>query len=132
MAATAGYDVTIVEINNQLVEQAQNSIKNSLGRVAKKQFKDDTDKQTQFVTDVSKRVNGSSDLQGVVKGTDLVIEAIVENIGIKHKLFESIDKVNNCVQFPYLFPLFSYFYCYFSTFSAFWTWIKYNNGDEYK
>lgn len=76
-----------------MVEQAQNSIKNSLGRVAKKQFKDDGDKQTQFVTDVLKRINGSSDLQGVVKGTDLVIEAIVENIGIKHKLFESIDKV---------------------------------------
>lgn len=99
MAATAGYDVTIVEINNQLVEQAQNSIKNSLGRVAKKQFKDDADKQTQFVTDVFKRVNGSSDLQGVVKCTDLVIEAIVENIGIKHKLFESIDKVNCCALF---------------------------------
>lgn len=76
-----------------MVEQAQNSIKNSLGRVAKKQYKDDGDKQTKFVTDILKRINGSSDLQGVVKGTDLVIEAIVENIGIKHKLFESIDKV---------------------------------------
>lgn len=86
--------MTIVEINNQLVEQAQKSIKNSLGRVAKKQFKDDAGKQNQFVTDVFQRVNGSSDLQGVVKETDLVIEAIVENIGIKHKLFESIDKVN--------------------------------------
>lgn len=76
-----------------MVEQAQNSIKNSLNRVAKKQFKDDGDKQGQFMTDVLKRLNGSSDLAGVVKGTDLVIEAIVENIGIKHKLFESIDKV---------------------------------------
>ncbi|XP_031627202.1 hydroxyacyl-coenzyme A dehydrogenase, mitochondrial-like [Contarinia nasturtii] len=93
VAATAGYDVTIVEVNNQLVEQAQNSIKNSLGRVAKKQFKDDTNEQTKFVSNVLNRINGSSDLQGVVKGTDLVIEAIVENINIKHKLFESIDKV---------------------------------------
>lgn len=93
VAATAGYDVTIVEINNQLVEQAQTSIKNSLTRVAKKQFKDDATKQNQFVGDVLKRLNGSSDLPGVVKGTDLVIEAIVEKIDVKHKLFESIDKI---------------------------------------
>lgn len=85
--------MTIVEINNQLVEKAQNGIKNSLSRVAKKQFKDDGDQQGQFVADVLKRLNGSSDLAGVVKETDIVIEAIVENIAIKHKLFESIDKV---------------------------------------
>lgn len=96
VAAQAGYDVTIVEINNKLVEQAQTSIKNSLTRVAKKQFKDDASKQNQFVGDVLKRLNGSSDLPGVIKGTDLVIEAIVEKLDVKHKLFESIDKVS-CV-----------------------------------
>lgn len=85
--------MTIVEINNQLVEQAHSSIKNSLTRVAKKQFKDDADKQNQFVSSVLKRLNGSSDLPGVVKETDLVIEAIVEKLDVKHKLFESIDKV---------------------------------------
>jgi len=93
VTAAAGYDVTIVEINNQLVEQAQNSIKNSLSRVAKKQFKDDAAKQDQFMSAVLKRLNGSSDLAGVVKGTDLVIEAIVEKLDVKHKLFESIDKI---------------------------------------
>jgi len=93
VTAAAGYDVTIVEINNQLVEQAQNSIKNSLSRVAKKQFKDDAAKQDQFMSAVMKRLNGSSDLAGVVKGTDLVIEAIVEKLDVKHKLFESIDKI---------------------------------------
>lgn len=93
VAATAGYNVTIVEMNNQLVEKAQNSIKTSLQRVANKKFKDDGDQQNKFIGDVLKRLNGSSDLNGVVKETDLVIEAIVENMGIKHKLFESIDKV---------------------------------------
>lgn len=75
------------------MEKAQNSIKSSLGRVAKKQFKDDGEQQNKFVDGVLKRLNGSSDLTGVVKETDLVIEAIVENMPIKHKLFESIDKV---------------------------------------
>lgn len=77
-----------------MVEQAQNSIKNSLGRVAKKQFKDDSAQQGKFVSDVLTRLKGSSDLAGVVKETDIVIEAIVENMNIKHKLFESIDKVH--------------------------------------
>lgn len=89
-------------MNNQLVEKAQNSIKTSLGRVAKKQFKDDGAQQNKFVDDVLKRLNGSSDLTGVVKETDLVIEAIVENMGIKHKLFESIDKVTPLSPFPTL------------------------------
>lgn len=112
VAATAGYDVTIVEINNQLVEQAQTSIKNSLSRVAKKQFKDDTAKQNQFVGDVLKRLNGSSDLPGVIKGTDLVIEAIVEKLDVKHKLFESIDKVSCvvCDEKIFLFVNSAFFY----------------------
>lgn len=93
VAATAGYDVTIVEVNNTLVEQAQNNIKNSLTRVAKKQFKDNSDDQNKFIRETVERISGSSDLMGTVKTTDLVIEAIVENMGIKHKLFESLDKV---------------------------------------
>lgn len=61
--------------------------------MAKKQFKDNNDEQNKFVTETVNRISGSSDLTGTVKTTDLVIEAIVENMAIKHKLFESIDKV---------------------------------------
>lgn len=35
----------------------------------------------------------SVDLTKTVEKTDLVLEAIVENIGVKHKLFSSIDAV---------------------------------------
>lgn len=96
--------MTIVEINNQLVEKAQNSIKNSLSRVAKKLFKGDGEQQNKFIAHVVKRLNGSSDLNGVVKETDLVIEAVVENIKIKHGIFETIDKVCSAVIFvcPFL------------------------------
>lgn len=97
MAATSGYNVTLVEVNNSLVEQAQNSIKKSLARVAKKQFKDNDAEQNKFVAETVGRIKGSSDLTGTVKGTDLVIEAIVENLKIKHELFSSIDKVRDWV-----------------------------------
>lgn len=94
MAAATGYNVTLVEVNNTLVEKAQNRIKNSLERMAKKQFKDNETEQTQYVNDTISRISGSSDLQKTVKTTDLVIEAIVENIKVKHELFSSIDNVS--------------------------------------
>lgn len=87
--------MTIVAINDQLIEKAHSSIKISLNRIAKKQFKDDRDLQGQFIADILKRLNGSTDLMGVVKQTDLVIEAVIENIKIKHEIFRSIDKVGN-------------------------------------
>lgn len=84
----------MVEVNNDLVEKCQKSIKNSLQRVAKKQFKDNADEQNKFVTETYGRIQGSTDLNGVVKSTDLVVEAIIENIKIKHDLFGAIDKVS--------------------------------------
>lgn len=94
VAAASGYKVTLVDVNNDLVQKAQANIKNSLARVAKKQFKDDASAGQQFVDATLDRLTGSSDLNTTVKSTDLVIEAIVENIGVKHELFSSIDKVN--------------------------------------
>lgn len=75
------------------MEKARDGIENSLIRVAKKHFKDNELEQKQFIGKTLNRINGSSDLTETVKSTDLVIEAIIENISIKHKLFESIDKV---------------------------------------
>lgn len=81
-------------MNNSLVEKAKGSIKTSLARVAKKQFKDNADEGQKFIDETVSRITGSSDLNATVESTDLVIEAIVENIKVKHELFSSIDKVN--------------------------------------
>lgn len=103
MAATSGYNVTLVEVSSSLAEQAQNNIKKSLQRVAKKQYKDNEAEQTKFVAETVKRISGSSDLQQTVKQTDLVIEAIVENIKVKHALFSSIDSVSCSIYLYFLF-----------------------------
>lgn len=94
MAAASGYDVTLVEVNNSLAEKAQSQIRKSLERVAKKQFKDNEANQKKFVSETVARIKGSADLQQTVKTTDLVIEAIIEDIKIKHDLFSSIDAVS--------------------------------------
>lgn len=86
--------MTLVEVSNDLVEKARGSIKISLGRVAKKQFKDNEGEGKKFIEETFNRISGSSDLNKTIASTDLVIEAIIENIKIKHQLFSSIDKVN--------------------------------------
>lgn len=95
MAATTGHKVTLVEVDSGLIDKAQKSIAKSLERVGKKQFKDEEAKIKDFVQDSMSRINGSTDLSSVVKETDLVIEAIVENLEIKQKLFASIDGVSS-------------------------------------
>lgn len=93
MTATSGYKVTLVDVNNDLVKKAKENIKNSLARVAKKQFKDNESEGKKFIDETINRISGSSDLNKTVEATDLIIEAIVENIKVKHELFASIDKV---------------------------------------
>jgi 3-hydroxyacyl-CoA dehydrogenase len=39
------------------------------------------------------KINFSTELDSCVKTSDLVIEAIVENVDIKAKLFNGLDKV---------------------------------------
>lgn len=91
VAATTGFNVTLVEMNDGLVEKARGNIKKSLQRVAKKQFKEDEKAQKEFIEKILARLGGSSDLKQAVKNSDLVIEAVVENMKVKHELFGSID-----------------------------------------
>lgn len=93
VAATAGYDVSLVEVDPNLVEKAKENIKKNLVRVARKQFKENEDAQAKFISQTMSRVKGTADLKECVKETDLVIEAIVENMKIKHEIFSTIDQV---------------------------------------
>jgi hypothetical protein len=54
-----------------------------------------------FVKETLSRLHTSLDLKDAVRNTDLVVEAIVENLDLKHKLFSSIDSV--CI-----IPIFSH------------------------
>ncbi|EAT45913.1 AAEL002841-PA [Aedes aegypti] len=93
VAAATGHKVTLVEVNDQLVDKAIGSIKKSLERVAKKQFKDDASKGQQFMDGTLANLKGSTKLEDSVASSDLVIEAIVEKMNIKHELFGKIDAV---------------------------------------
>jgi len=93
VAAQTGHNVTLVELDSSLIDKAKKSIEKNLERVARKQFKDDKAKISAFVSESLARINGSTDVKETVKNTDLVIEAIVENLEVKQKFFSSIDGV---------------------------------------
>jgi len=56
-----------------------------------------------FVKETLSRLSTSLDLKEAVKNTDLVVEAVVENLDLKHKIFSSIDSVCTilCIIFPH-------------------------------
>lgn len=73
------------------MKKAQGGISASLARVAKKLYKDDAAAATKFIEETQSRIKGSTQPTESVQDSDLVVEAIVEKMEIKHQLFKSLD-----------------------------------------
>lgn len=56
-------------------------------------YKDNPQEGEKFVNDSLGRINTATDAAEASKSADLVVEAIVENIEVKHKLFKQLDGV---------------------------------------
>ncbi|CAG8565770.1 5563_t:CDS:2 [Acaulospora morrowiae] len=93
VAAQKGYAVTMVDLDEGSLERGKGIISSSLKRVAKKQFKDDEQKQKEFIEFTFSNIKTNTDSGEGAKDADLIIEAIVENIETKQKLFGFLDKI---------------------------------------
>ncbi|XP_075980455.1 hydroxyacyl-coenzyme A dehydrogenase, mitochondrial-like [Anticarsia gemmatalis] len=91
VSAQAGQNVTLVDVSPDVLAKAQKSIGANLGRVAKKVYKDKPQEGEKFVTEALGRIKTSTDPVDAAKTSDLVVEAIVENMDVKHKLFKQLD-----------------------------------------
>lgn len=88
VAAQVGLEVKMRDIEDRFIENGMNTIKQSLGRIVKKE------KITQSDADAAvARIKGLTDLIESVKDVDIVIEAIPENMALKKETFTTIDKV---------------------------------------
>ena len=95
----------MVEINESLLKKAQSSIETNVKRVAKKLFKDKPNEESEkFVQKTLRSIEGCTDPNKSVDDCDLVIEAIVENMAIKHKLFTNLDKVRQLFKQNHFYP----------------------------
>ncbi|XP_071524016.1 hydroxyacyl-coenzyme A dehydrogenase, mitochondrial-like isoform X3 [Panulirus ornatus] len=91
VAAQTGHTVTMVDVDVVAVDKAQKRIENSVQRVAKKKYGDE-EEASKFISDTLGRITTSVDAVTAVGSTDLVVEAIVENLEVKKKLFSELDK----------------------------------------
>ncbi|CAM3844900.1 3-hydroxybutyryl-CoA dehydrogenase [Mesobacillus thioparans] len=87
VCAQAGYDVLLNDLKPEFVERGLSGIKKNLNRQVDKGRM--TAEQLDAVVD---RVTASTDLQDASK-VDLVIEAAVENMDIKAKIFAQLDEI---------------------------------------
>ena len=87
VAATAGFDVTVLEVEQKFIDKGFAGIEKSLGKFAEKgtitpQQKDE----------IRGRLKGTTRTQDL-RDCDLVIEGIIENVDEKKKMYTAIDAV---------------------------------------
>lgn len=91
VAAEAGCEVTMRDIEDRFVQGGLNTIKKNYERAIAK------GKMTQEqVEGVLSRIKGVVDLAVAVKSADVVIEAVVENMDLKKQVYKELDQL--CVK----------------------------------
>ncbi|XP_069024251.1 hydroxyacyl-coenzyme A dehydrogenase, mitochondrial [Embiotoca jacksoni] len=93
VAASTGHSVTLVDTNDSILKKAIKTLEGSLKRVVKKKFADKPEAGEEFIQKVLQNVSTSTDAGSAVQGSDLVLEAIVENLKIKQDIFSHLDKL---------------------------------------
>jgi 3-hydroxybutyryl-CoA dehydrogenase len=93
VAATSGCDVKLFDTNKDALAKSKTNLENTLSKLVEK-GKIDTLEQSRISNNIT-YVNELSDLSN----SDLVIEAIIENLEIKQKLFSDLEKIvsENCI-----------------------------------
>ncbi|CAI4224566.1 unnamed protein product [Auanema sp. JU1783] len=92
VTANAKINVVLVDQSADALKKAEKTIETSLRRIAKKKFADDSQKAEGLVSSTLSHLKTTTVVADAVKDADLVIEAIVENIGVKRTLFAEIEK----------------------------------------
>ncbi|XP_063280678.1 hydroxyacyl-coenzyme A dehydrogenase, mitochondrial-like isoform X1 [Prinia subflava] len=92
VGAASGHTVVLVDQSDEILKKSTKGIEESLGRVTKKKFADKPEAGAEFIKKTLKNLTTSTDAASVVHSTDLVIEAIMENLEVKNELFKTLDK----------------------------------------
>jgi len=84
ISATAGFDVTVLEVDQKFIDKGFAGIEKSLSKFAEK----GTLKETPQA--VRARLKGTTKAQDLA-GCDIVIEAVIENLDEKKKMYATLD-----------------------------------------
>jgi 3-hydroxybutyryl-CoA dehydrogenase len=86
-AAASGFDTTLIDVNSGILDRALSTISANLQRGVDKGKMSADEKQA-----VLGRIRTAPDVAEAA-GADLVVEAIIENVGAKTALFERLDQI---------------------------------------
>ena len=88
VSAAAGFRVKVQDISSQALQKARSSIEFSLGKLASK------GKMTQEQVDNTlSNIEFCKELQLAADGADLIVEAVFEDLAIKHEIFKKLNQV---------------------------------------
>ena len=87
VSAKSGYSVVVSEVNKELIVKGMDAIGKSLSRAVEKGKISDADKQAALG-----RIQGTVDMKDL-RDCDLIVEAAVENLGLKKKIFVELDNI---------------------------------------
>src|SRR6266853_6114904 len=86
VAATAGFDVTVLELDQKYLDQGLAGIEKSLAKFAEKGSIKETPQA------IRARLKGTTKMQDLAH-CDIVIEAVIENVDEKKKMYAALDSV---------------------------------------
>jgi len=86
VSAMAGFDVTVLEVEQKFLDKGFAGIEKSLAKFAEK----GTLKETPQA--VRARLRGATNMQDLA-GCDIVVEAVIENISEKRKMYTALDGI---------------------------------------
>ena len=90
VVAASGIRVTMIDKSQDALNKGNEIIQKSLARVAKKKFPDQGGQE--WISSVLGNISTNLSVDVAAK-SDLVIEAIVENLKIKKELFKNLDSI---------------------------------------
>lgn len=93
VAAQNNCEVVLVDLSQDMLTKAENNLDKVLNRLVEKGSLSEDNK-----INIQGRITYSTDMRDF-KAASLVIEAIVENIDVKHKVFADLESIvsNNCI-----------------------------------
>lgn len=86
--AQFGYAVSLIDISQDALDKAVKTIEKNLDRMVSREKISEEDKNNTL-----NNLNTFTEMEKGIEGVDLVVEAATENIDIKLKIFENLDKI---------------------------------------
>lgn len=87
VTAAAGYEVVVSEVSKDLLDKGMSAVRESLAKAAERGKLPEVEKDV-----IQNRIRGTLKLDDF-KDCDLVLEAAVENMDLKKKIFRDLDRI---------------------------------------